>query len=143
MLRHAFALALIGSIAMPAMAQVQPAGDTGRVPARVRSVTLQGSEPCPTAQGDEVVVCSRLNPDEQFRIPKELRNTTEPAAKNQAWTNRVATAASTSRVAAGLPDTCSTVGSGGQTGCALMINNAWAAERRAAEKNDSMIPGGR
>lgn len=143
MLRQVFVSVLFGAIAVPALAQVQPAGDTGRVPARVRSVTLEGNETCPTAQGDEVVVCSRLSPDEQFRIPKELRNTAEPAAKNQAWTNRVATAATASRVAAGLPDTCSTVGSGGQTGCALMMNNAWAAERRAAEKNDSMIPGGR
>ncbi|MDR6786778.1 hypothetical protein J2Y58_000116 [Sphingomonas sp. BE138] len=124
-------------------AQVESAGETGRAPQRVRSVTLQGNEACPKAQGDEVVVCSRINPDEQFRIPKPLRDSAEPAAKNQAWTNRVAVADQASRVAAGLPDTCSPVGSGGQTGCALAINRAWAAERRAAEKNDSMIPGGR
>ena len=145
MLRHAIAVALAVSIAIPsvAAAQTQAAGDTGRAPGRVRSVTLQGNEACPKADGDEVVVCSRINPEEQFRIPKELRNTAEPAAKNQAWTNRVAVADNASRVAAGLPDTCSAVGSGGQTGCALAINRAWAAERRAAEKNDSMIPGGR
>jgi hypothetical protein len=145
MRRHAIALVLAATLALPAgaSAQVESAGETGRAPQRVRSVTLEGNETCPKAQGDEVVVCSRLNPDEQFRIPKPLRDTAEPVAKNQAWTNRVATADQVSRVAGGLPDTCSPVGSGGQTGCALAINRAWAAERRAAEKNDSMIPGGR
>ncbi len=145
MRRHAVAFVFAVALAVPtgALAQVQSAGDTGRAPQRVRSVTLEGNEACPKAQGDEVVVCSRLNPDEQFRIPKPLRDSAEPAAKNQAWTNRVATADQVSRVAGGLPDTCSPVGSGGQTGCALAINRAWAAERRAAEKNDSMIPGGR
>ncbi len=145
MRRHAVAFVFAVALALPtgALAQVQSAGDTGRAPQRVRSVTLEGNEACPKAQGDEVVVCSRLNPDEQFRIPKPLRDSAEPAAKNQAWTNRVATADQVSRVAGGLPDTCSPVGSGGQTGCALAINRAWAAERLAAEKNDSMIPGGR
>jgi len=145
MRRGAVSLLCAALVALPAgvSAQVEPAGDTGRVPQRVRSVTLEGNEACPKAQGDEVVVCSRINPDEQFRIPKPLRDSAEPAAKNQAWTNRVATADQVSRVAGGLPDTCSPVGSGGQTGCALAINRAWAAERRAAEKNDSMIPGGR
>ena len=142
MLRAAFTVVLLLSPAI-ASAQSAPAGESGRPPQRVRNIQLQGSEACPKAQGDEIVVCSRINPDEQFRIPKELRNTAEPAAKNQAWTNRVTVADRAGRVAAGIPDTCSPVGSGGQTGCALAINQAFAAEKRAAEKNDSMIPGGR
>ncbi|MEH3037389.1 MAG: hypothetical protein PGN23_13030 [Sphingomonas adhaesiva] len=142
MLRTALTVVLLLSPAI-ATAQTAPVGDTGRPPQRVRNIQLQGSEACPKAQGDEIVVCSRINPEEQFRIPKELRNTAEPAAKNQAWTNRVAVADRASRVGAGIPDTCSPVGTGGQTGCALAINQAFAAEKRAAEKNDSMIPGGR
>jgi hypothetical protein len=134
-----FAVALI---ALPTLASAQD-GATGQSPQRVRSVTVTGDQKCPESTADEVVVCSRINPDEQFRIPKELRNTAEPAAQNQAWTNRVVTAEQTGREAAGLPDTCSPVGSGGQTGCALAAARAYAAERRAAEKNDSMVPGGR
>jgi hypothetical protein len=136
---------MVAGLALPltAAAQTESAGDAGRTPQRVRSVTLSGNEQCPKSQGDEVVVCSRINPDEQFRIPKELRNTAEPAAKNQAWTNRVAVADRASRVNGGVPDSCSPVGAAGQSGCALAINNAFAAEKRAAEKNDSMIPGGR
>lgn len=143
MLRSALSFVTLLALPVAAGAQSQSAGDTGRTPQRVRSVTLQGNEPCPPSKGDEVVVCSRLNPDEQFRIPKELRNTAEPAAKNQAWTNRVVVADRASRANAGLPDTCSPVGTGGQSGCALAINNAFAGEKRAAEKNDSLIPGGR
>lgn len=143
MLRSALSLLVLVTLPVAAAAQSRAAGDTGRTPQRVRSVTLQGNEACPTSQGDEVVVCSRINPDEQFRIPKELRNTAEPAAKNQAWNNRVAVADRVGRANAGLPDTCSPVGTGGQSGCALAINSAFAAERRAAEKNDTMIPGGR
>ena len=43
----------------------------------------------------------------------------------------------TSREAAGLPDTCSPVGSGGQTGCARSAARAWAAERRAKANGQS------
>jgi hypothetical protein len=141
MLRVALA-ALALTLPTIASAQVTSAGETGRVPERVRSVVLQGNDKCPAAVGDEVVVCSRINPEEQFRIPKELRNSAEPAAKNQSWVNRTAVAEATSRTAAGLPDTCSPVGTGGQSGCALMLNRAFAADKRAAEKNDAMVPGG-
>ncbi|MGK6323608.1 hypothetical protein ACMGDM_11025 [Sphingomonas sp. DT-51] len=143
MLRSLVVVAASVVLPLAAAAQTQAVGDTGRTPQRVRSVTLSGNETCPPAQGDEVVVCSHINPGDQFRIPKELRNTAEPAAKNQAWTNRVAVADRASRVNGGVPDSCSPVGSAGQSGCALSINNAFAAEKRAAEKNDSMIPGGR
>ena len=129
-------------IAVPQLAAAQD-GATGQSPQRVRSVTVTGDQKCPESTANEVVVCSRINPDEQFRIPKELRNTAEPAAQNQAWTNRVVTAEQTSREAAGLPNSCSPVGTGGQTGCAIAAGRAYAAERRAAEKNDSMVPGGR
>ncbi|PCG10983.1 hypothetical protein COA17_04770 [Sphingomonas ginsenosidimutans] len=143
MLRQAVVVALLLGLPAAASAQAASAGETGRTPQRVRSITLQPNEACPKPEGDEIVVCSRINPQEQYRIPKELRNTAEPAAKNQAWNNRVAVADRTGRTAAGLPDSCSPVGTGGQTGCSMMWNQAFAAEKRAAEKNDSMIPGGR
>ena len=75
-----------------------------QTPQRIRNVQLTGDQQCPKAAGDEIVVCSRINPNEQYRIPKELRNTAEPAAQNQAWANRTATAEVVSRAAAGLPN---------------------------------------
>lgn len=125
--------------AVSSTAQAQ--AETGRPPSRIRNVQLTGNDKCPTAQGDEVVVCSRINPDEQYRIPKQLRNTAEPAAQNQSWVNRTASADQVGRVAGGLPDTCSPVGTGGQSGCSQMWARAYAAERKAAEKNDAMMPG--
>jgi len=104
--------------------------DTARdqPPQRIRSVTLQKGERCPPSTGNEVVVCSTLG--EPYRIPAPLRDSGPIAAANQAWSNRASAAADTSRVAGGLPDTCSPVGTGGQTGCALMRNREWAAQRR-------------
>ncbi|WP_082515912.1 hypothetical protein [Sphingomonas sp. Leaf412] len=138
MRRRPFRLAafLAGAVvALPALSSAQ-------TPQRIRNVQLTGEQQCPKAAADEIVVCSRISPNEQYRIPKEMRNTAEPAAQNQAWANRTVTAEQVSRAAAGLPNTCSAVGTGGQTGCAQAYARAWAAERRAAERNDSLIPGG-
>jgi hypothetical protein len=137
MFRPAVAIALVAALAAtPVVAQ------SGKAPQRIRNVQLTGNEKCPEAQGDEIVVCSKISPQEQYRIPKELRNGENIAPANQAWTNRVAVADQVGREAGGLPDTCSPVGTGGQSGCALKMNKAYAAEKRAAEKNDSMTPGG-
>ena len=142
MARRAFALTI--SVMMLTGSGVAAAQTVdGNTPQRVRSVTLEGEEKCPTATGDEIVVCSRINPDEQFRIPKEQRRTAEPAARDQSWVNRTVVGEQASRAGAGLPNTCSPVGTGGQSGCGLANARAFAAEKRAAEKNDSMIPGGR
>ena len=115
------------------------AAQEGGSPQRIRSVTLAPGEKCPPSTGDEVVVCSRAgNP---YRIPPALRRTEIPAA-NQSWANRAATADQIGRVAGGLPDTCSPVGNGGQTGCALARNQNYAAEKRAEARAAEGVPGG-
>ena len=142
-------LLILASLALPTLASVQaqdpaqPVAQTesGAAPQRIRSVTLKAGEKCPASTDSDIVVCSTL--DQPYRIPKQFRDDAPIKAQNQSWVNRAASMDQLGRVAGGLPDTCSPVGSGGQTGCALAINRAWAAERRAAEKNDSMIPGGR
>ncbi len=123
MLRFILASALI---AAPAVAVAQTAA--GSTPQRIRSVTITRGQPCPKSTGDEVVVCSTL--DEPYRIPSKLREPANPAA-TQSWVNRQASIDDVSRVAGGLPDTCSPVGTGGQSGCALAINRQFAAEKRA------------
>ena len=137
-----FALTL-ALFAAPVAAQgTDPQAETGQPPQRVRSVTLAAGESCPRSTSDEVVVCNRINPDEQYRIPKEMRDQAEIPAQRQSWVNQAANIDRVSRVAGGLPDTCSPVGSGGQSGCALQWNRAYAAEKRAAERNDALVPGG-
>jgi hypothetical protein len=125
-------LYLVASIAaallagVPGGAQAIAPGDTP--PQRVRSVTLTAGEKCPVAADGEVVVCAAL--DEPYRIPKTLRRS-EIAKRTQSWVNRVAIMDEVGRTAAGLPNTCSVVGTGGQTGCMQSMMRAWAAERRA------------
>ena len=124
-----------------AVAQTAPAatdGASGAPPQRVRSVTLGVGQTCPKSSDTEIVICSTL--DQPYRIPKQFRDSGPIPAQNQAWGNRAATVDQVSRVAGGLPDTCSPVGSGGQSGCALATNKQWAAERRAQRDADASVP---
>ena len=68
---------------------------------------------------------------EPYRIPRALRDAGPIPNQRQSWVNRAADIDQVSRVDGGLPDTCSVVGNGGQTGCSLAAARAWAAERRA------------
>lgn len=100
---------------------------------RIRSVSLNAGETCPAAAEGEVVVCATL--DEPYRIPKRLRRS-EIAKQTQSWVNHVAVMDEVGRTAAGLPNTCSVVGTGGQTGCMQSMMRAWAAERRALASDE-------
>ena len=106
----------------------------GSPPQRIRNVEIARGQPCPKAEPGEVVVCSTL--EEPYRIPRRLRDDGPIAAQNQSWVNRAATADEVGRVAGGLPNTCSTVGTGGQTGCSQAAARAWAADRRARRSSD-------
>lgn len=131
------AIAAFALLAGPALAVAQdkPAApvdrqaETGQPPQRVRSVTLTNGQKCPESSADEVVVCTTV--EDPYRIPKALRGSGPIPGPRQAWTNRVAADDQTSRAAAGLPDTCSPVGSGGQSGCSRAALRAWTAEKRA------------
>ncbi len=74
-----------------------------------------GNDPCPKGVGDEIVVCARLPESERYRIPKRLRDEKKLARPDQSWVARVRDIEETGRD--GRPDSCSAVGSGGQTGC--------------------------
>ncbi len=139
-MRIALPLSLI-LLASPAGALAQQNADgsaSGQPPQRVRSITLTGDQACPKSQGNEIVVCSRN--DEPYRIPKGLRDTGPVAVPNQSWVNRAAEIDQTSRVAGGLPNTCSPVGTGGQTGCSVLAAKQWAAEKRAQRRADESVP---
>ena len=118
------------AIALPAAAPAQDKqAETGRPPQRIRDVTLTGSQRCPQSTSTDVVVCHRL--DNPYRIPKALRDDGPIPAANQSWVARTQSVDQVGRVAGGLPDTCSAVGTGGQSGCSLQVNQQWAAEQRA------------
>jgi hypothetical protein len=108
-------------------------------PDRIRNVVVYGEEPCPTAEEGEIVVCSRKDADEQFRIPEDLRQTEYTPAKNS-WVNKAQVVDEISREAGGLPDTCSPVGTGGQTGCFMEAARKAAAARRERQREQESIP---
>lgn len=130
---------LVSLMALPSIAAAQDQqAETGQPPQRVRSVTIARGQACPKGTGNEVVVCSTL--DEPYRIPKQLRDDGPIPSANQSWVNRTDADEQTARVAGGLPDTCSPVGTGGQSGCALQQNQQWAAEKRAQRAAAQDIP---
>ncbi len=81
------------------------------------SIIVYGSDACPPGKGDEIVVCARQPESERYRIPKRFRDKKQDTAPNNSWANKVRGTEDASRTAAGLPDTCSSVGTGGQSGC--------------------------
>ena len=147
MFRISFAAAVI---ALPAIASAQTApvattaqtpdrqAETGKPPERIRSVTLANGQKCPESTATDIVVCSTI--PEPYRIPKTLRDSGPIPAARQSWSNTAAELDHIGRVAGGLPDTCSPVGTGGQSGCALQANQEWAADRRAKAAEASQVP---
>lgn len=123
------ALLLTPGAALAQQSPNNPQAESGQPPKRVRQVMLTGDQKCPESTAEEVVVCGR--DDEPYRIPKALRNDKPIPAQNQSWVNRAETMDRVGRVAGGIPDTCSPVGSGGQSGCSIQWNQQYQAERRA------------
>lgn len=134
MFRTAFAALTLLALPVGAIAQDKQA-ETGQPPKRIKSVTISATEKCPPSTGDEIIVCTTV--DNPYRIPKDLRDSGPIKPSNQAWTNRVASDEQTSRVAAGLPDTCSPVGTGGQTGCSRALARQFKANKRAKANGQS------
>lgn len=106
-------------------------------PKRIRNVALRATEQCPPSTGDEIIVCSVI--DEPYRIPKQFRRLA-PSAENRSWVARTEELDDVGRVAGGLPDTCSTVGNGGQTGCTQQLINQWRAARREQQQYADPTP---
>ena len=137
-------LAIAALLSLPAVASAQTApatdkqAESGKPPERIRNVTINPNEACPASTSDEIVVCSTLV--EPYRIPKALRNPPKKDAASQSWVNRAATMDEVGRRAGGLPDTCSPVGSGGQTGCTAMMLQQYAAEKAEKKREGTAVP---
>ena len=133
-------LAFAAALALPGAAFAQDGGasDQDGPPERVRSVILYGDEKCPESTEEEIVVCAREE-DSPYRIPSDLRESVERPARTS-WAVRVEDMMDANRV--GLPDSCSPVGSGGQTGCTMEMLKKWQAMQRMKRREEAVIPGG-
>ena len=102
------------------------ASASAQPPERQENVIVYGDDPCPASEGDEIVVCARRPEEERYRIPAPLRRGGQPETS---WANNAAALEDAQRDTR--PDSCSVVGSFGQTGCTQQMLRNWHAERRA------------
>ena len=99
---------------------------------------IYGDDKCPTnINGEEIVVCRRLDEAERYRIPKNLREAEGRPQANESWAVRSQGALDTGRFGTG---SCSTVGVGGTTGCFVQQATAAKKERQAAKKAEENLP---
>ena len=127
-MKRLLALALPLGIGAAAAAPAQNAAEPGQ---RIRQVIIYGNEACPPSSPNEIVVCARRNADEQFRIPRELREA-PPDAADGSWAARAQSLEMVGRTGT---QSCSTVGPGGFTGCWEQMMNQARQENRAAGTN--------
>ncbi|HEY5713156.1 MAG TPA: hypothetical protein VIT38_14775 [Allosphingosinicella sp.] len=124
-------------IALPLL--VSPALAKGPdLPERQSTLVVYGSDPCPRASSDsEAVVCARRPESDRYRIPRRFRDRPERPAE-VSWASRVESLDEASAQAR--PNSCSVVGSYGQSGCQQQFISQWYASRRAARAANAGIP---
>lgn len=126
-----FARLLIATALLAAPAMAQDKSEPQDPPKRVRSVLLYGDEACPKPKDpEELVVCANAG-ESPFRIPKRFREAPAEGPAAQSWARRAEVVEEVNRI--GLPNSCSPVGSGGQTGCTRQFLRQWYQEKLEAE----------
>ncbi len=121
------------TLAAPALAQDDGSlAQSSSPPQRTSVLYTYGDEPCPEAQEGEIVVCAQRPESERYRVPKELREDLkeeEEVVGGGSWTSAVEGYENVAR--ASRPNSCSSVGSYGFTGCAAAALRDWFEARRA------------
>lgn len=98
---------------------------------------VYGNDKCPTNKdGDEIVVCRRLDEAERYRVPKDLREG-EVKPQRESWAVRQQDALTTGGTGTG---SCSAVGANGSTGCFVRQATTARAERRQEKKAAENLP---
>lgn len=122
----ALLLASTAALAQPAGPPKPAANETAAAAAgpRVNQLIVYGNEACPRSSADEITVCARKPERERYRIPENLRGLDDP--KSQTWSSKATELSFVGRTG---PESCSTSGPGGFTGCLNQIINAASAER--------------
>lgn len=124
---------LLGVTPPPAFAYEPSLGEAQQStpPERTAFLVTFGSERCPDADGDEIIVCAPQPESDRYRIPKALREENESDVANGSWSAAVESLDSYARAI--LPNSCSVNGSNGFTGCLQKMLDQWFAERRGTK----------
>ncbi len=118
-------------IAFAATALLSVSGLASSAPAATIATTVYGTDPCPKAKGDEIIVCAREPERERYRIPKRFRaGPRVESGPSASWASRVEDLEAAQRPTR--PNSCSAVGSNGQTGCTQAMLHQWYLERHMA-----------
>lgn len=126
----AFGIALVPFALLaagPAFAQDEAATSDENMDT-VNMVIIYGDDACPGSADGEIVVCQRFEESERYRIPENLRESSDPA--NQAWAERIK---SFETVGAFGTMSCTPTGYGGWTGCTEQLIEAAYAEKRGGQ----------
>lgn len=120
-------------LVVPLMAAFLPvAALAADPPARTVTTTVYGTDPCPRPKGDEIIVCGREPEGERYRIPKRFRSGPRvESGASASWASRVAGLEDAQRFTR--PNSCSAIGSNGQTGCTQAMLQQWFRERHMAK----------
>ncbi|PTD26727.1 hypothetical protein [Sphingomonas fennica] len=125
---------VIASLAFVIAASAAMPFDVAQAQRSERVLTIYGNDKCPTSNGEEIVVCRRLDENERYRIPKDLRDS--ELTGNDAWNERARSFEYVGRSGA---QSCSPVGSGGASGCMREMFRK-ARDERAANGEKTGVP---
>lgn len=132
---------VIASVAASAAWGAVPDEAVAPPPRRTVSAVVYGNDPCPASRDGEIVVCARQPESERYRVPKRFREARARAQPgSNAWGNKVATLDQVGRTSSGVPDSCSAVGSGGQSGCYRAFLAQARQQRKADRAEAAAIP---
>lgn len=98
------------------------------------AITVFGTDPCPRATDDQVVICRRLPESMRYRLPEAYRSDPNDPT-NRPWANK---ARELKDLGATGTDSCSAVGPGGFTGC--LTQQIKQARREQREDADTLNP---
>lgn len=128
MKKSAIGLGVLVALASGLAASEAPAQRNERV------LIVYGNDPCPTSNGEEIVVCARRPENDRYRIPEELRPTSKGAPT---WSER---AKSLEYVGASGVASCTPTGAGGWTGCWSQLMRQAREERKARKETATTVP---
>lgn len=104
-----------------------------------RIIDIYGNEKCPASNGQQIVVCRRHPAEEQYRIPKDLRDSEQAPQRAGGNVNAVAAVNGTGQTGVQI-NSCNAIGAGVSAGCTKQELDNWKAQQRAQKKAEEGQP---